>query len=251
MPDRYGDVAFESCPPDAGSADPGAAPRRDCRKACSFSGAGHAEKTMMDCKKLREVLDAYMDRELSPDAAAQAEAHIAECASCRRAVEGLTRLREAVKAAAGKPEAPVELMERVRGSVSPRWHRAAAIQAIAATLILTGLLTLFVPSVRGAAATALDFLSLKLDDNPPLFLEGKLICRACQPEKENGYHAMCALTGHHGWLQTSDGRLWGILEGNASEQLIHNSSLLGRRVKIQGRIFRKAGSIAVSGYELL
>ena len=127
----------------------------------------------------------------------------------------------------------------------------SAIQAIAATLVLAAVLTLFVPSVRAAAATALDFLSLKLDDSRQVVLEGKLICRDCQLEKEYGYHAMCPLTGHHGWLQTSDGRLWGILEGNASEELIHNSSLLGRRVKIQGRIFRKAGSIAVSGYELL
>jgi anti-sigma factor (TIGR02949 family) len=206
---------------------------------------------MMDCKKLREVLDAYVDRELSADAAAQAEGHIAECGACRRAAEGLTRLREAVKAAAGKPEAPLQLMERVRGSVSPRWHRAAAIQAIAATLILAGVLTLFVPGVRGAAATALDFLSLKLDDNRQLVLEGKLICRDCQLEKEYGYHAMCPLTGHHGWLATSDGRLWSILEGKVSEELIHNSSLLGRRVRIRGRIMRKAGSIEVSDYQLL
>jgi anti-sigma factor (TIGR02949 family) len=206
---------------------------------------------MMDCKKLREVLDAYVDRELSADAAAQAEGHIAECGACRRAVEGLTKLREAVKTAAGKPEAPVELMERVRVSVSPRWHRAAAIQAIAATLILAGLLTLFVSSVRGAAATALDFLSLKLDDNRQLVLEGRLICRDCQLEKEYGYHAMCPLTGHHGWLATSDGRLWSILEGKVSEELIHNSSLLGRRVRIRGRIMRKAGSIEVSDYQLL
>ncbi len=206
---------------------------------------------MMDCKKLREMLDAYVDRELSADAAAQAEAHIAECSACRRAVEGLTRLRQAVRTAAGKPEATRELVQHVRRSVSPRWHRAVAIQAIAATLVLAGVLTLFVPSVRAAAAIALDFLSLKLDDSRQIVLEGKVICRDCQLEKEYGYHAMCALTGHHGWLQTSDGRLWGILEGNASEQLIHNSSLLGRRVKIQGRIFRKAGSIAVSGYELL
>ena len=119
------------------------------------------------------------------------------------------------------------------------------------SLSASAVLTLFVPSVRAAAATALDFLSLKLDDSRQVVLEGKLICRDCQLEKEYGYHAMCPLTGHHGWLQTSDGRLWGILEGNASEELIHNSSLLGRRVKIQGRIFRKAGSIAVSGYELL
>jgi anti-sigma factor (TIGR02949 family) len=206
---------------------------------------------MMDCKKLREMLDAYVDRELSADAAAQAEAHIAECRSCRRAVEGLARLREAVRTAAGKPEVPQQLLARVQGSLSPRWHRAVAIQAIAATLVLAGVLTLFVPSVRAAAATALDFLSLKLDDSREVVLEGTVICRDCQLEKEYGYHAMCPLTGHHGWLQTSDGRLWGILEGQVSEQLIHNSSLLGRKVKIRGRIFRKAGSIAVSGYELL
>jgi len=205
----------------------------------------------MDCKKLREVLDAYVDRELSVDAATQAEGHIAECNACRRAVQSLARLREAVRTAAGKPEAPVELIERVRSSVSPRWHRAAAIQAIAATLVLAGVLTLFVPSVRGAAATALDYLSLKLDESRPVVLEGKLLCRDCQLEKEYGYHAMCPLTGHHGWLQTSDGRLWGILEGNASQELIHNSKLLGRRVKIRGRIFRRAGSIEVSTYELL
>ena len=206
---------------------------------------------MMDCKKLREVLDAYVDRELSADAAGQAEAHIAECGACRRAVESLTRLREAVRTAAGKPEAPMELVRRVRSSVSPRWPRAAAIQAIAASLVLAGALTFFVPSVRGAAANALDFLSLKLDETRPVVLEGMLICRDCQLEKQYGYHAMCPLTGHHGWLQTSDGRLWGILEGNASQELIHNSKLLGRKVRIQGRIFRKAGSIEVNGYELL
>jgi len=206
---------------------------------------------MMDCKKLREVLDAYVDRELSVDAAAQADAHIAECDACRRAVENLARLREAVRTAAGKPEAPAELVERVRSSVSPRWHRAAAIQAIAAALVLAGVLTFFVPSVRGAAATALDFFSLKLDDTRQVELEGKLICRDCQLEKQYGYHAMCPMPGHHGWLQTSDSRLWGFLEGTASEELIHNSKLLGRRVKIRGRIFRKDGSIEVNGYELL
>src|SRR6266852_7050559 len=117
MPDRYCDVAFESRPPDAGSADPGPASRGDCGKDCSFSRADDAEKTMMDCKKLREVLDAYVDRELSVDAVAQAEAHITECNSCRRAVEGLTRLREAVRTAAGKPEVPQQLLARVRGSL--------------------------------------------------------------------------------------------------------------------------------------
>ncbi len=206
---------------------------------------------MMECKKLREVLDAYVDRELSVDAAAQAEAHIAECSACRRAVEVLTKLRRAVKSAAGEPKAPAQLVEHVRNTFSPRWHRATVIQAIAATLVLAGVLTLFVPMVRGAAATALDFLSLKLDDSRQVVLEGKLLCRDCQLEKEYGYHAMCPLTGHHGWLATSDGRLWSILEGQVSQELIHNSSLLGRRVRIRGRIMRKAGSIEVRDYQLL
>lgn len=206
---------------------------------------------MMDCKKLREVLDAYADHELSVDATAQAEAHIAECSACGRAAENLARLREAVRTAAGKPEAPLELIERVRSSVSPRWHRAAVIQAIAATLVLAGALTFFLPSVRGAAATALDFVSLKLDQTRPVVLEGTLVCRDCLLEKRYGYPAMCAVTGHHGWLQTSDGRVWDILEGNVSHELIHNSKLLRRRVRLQGRIFRNVGSIEVSEYELL
>ncbi len=206
---------------------------------------------MMDCKKLREILDAYMDLELSPDAAAQAKAHIAECNRCRRAAEALTGLREAVREAAGKPEAPAHLLDQVRSSLAPSWRRPGAAQAIAATLLLAATLTLFVPTLRGAAATALDYLALKLDDSRPVVLEGKLLCRDCQLEKEYGYHAMCPLTGHHGAIVTSDGRIWNFLEGAKSRELIHDSSLLGRKVRVEGHMYRKAGSLTVSDYQLL
>ncbi len=206
---------------------------------------------MMDCKKLREVLDAYVDRELAPDAAAQAEAHIAECSGCRRAVEALVKLREAIREAAGNPEAPAHLVQSVRSSLQPAWTRLVAVQAIAALLLLAVTLTFFVPTLRGAAATALDYLALKLDDSRPVVLEGKLLCRDCQLEKEYGYHAMCPLTGHHGAIVTSDGRIWNLLEGENSRELIHNSSLLGRKVRVEGHMYRKAGSIAVNNYQLL
>jgi len=62
---------------------------------------------------------------------------------------------------------------------------------------------------------------------------------------------MCPLTGHHGAIMTAAGRIWNILEGEKSHDLIHDSSLLGRRVKIEGRMYRKAGSIAVGNYQLL
>jgi hypothetical protein len=206
---------------------------------------------MMNCKKFREVLDAYVDRELSTDASAQAEAHIAECNSCRRAAEALAKLREAVRGAAGRPEAPAHLLERVKSARSPRWRRALVVQAIAATMLLAAMLTLFVPSVRGAAATALDYLALKLDDSRPVVLEGRLLCRDCQLEKKYGYHAMCPQTGHHGAIVTGDGRIWNLLEGEKSRELIHNSALLGRRVRVEGHMYRKAGSLAVNDYQLL
>jgi hypothetical protein len=206
---------------------------------------------MMDCKKLREVLDAYVDRELAPDAAAQAEAHIAECNGCRLAVEALIKLREAVRAAAGKSEVPAHLLQSVQSSLQPAWTRRLAVQAIAATLLLAATLTLFVPTLRGAAATALDYLALKLDDSRSVVLEGKLLCRDCQLEKDYGYHAMCPVTGHHGAIVTSDGRIWNLLEGEKSRELIHNSSLLGRKVRVEGQMYRKAGSIAVNDYQLL
>jgi len=206
---------------------------------------------MMDCKKLREVLDAYVDRELSPEAAAQAEAHIAECNACCGAVEALTGLRHAVRVAAGKPEAPAYLLDRVRRSLSPTWRRAPAVQAVAATLVLASVLTLFFPSVRGATASALDHIALKLDDSRHVVLEGKLLCRDCELEKQYGYHALCPLTGHHGAIVTSDGRIWNILEGTKSAELIHNSSLLGKKIRIEGVLYRKAGSLAVHHYQLL
>lgn len=207
---------------------------------------------MMDCKKLREVLDLYVDHELAPDAMAQAHVHIAECGACRRAVDDLRRLREAIRTAVGKPDPSPELCERVRGWIQPRWYQVAAVQALAAALVLAGLLALLVPSVRGDVATALDYFSRSLDNSPrQVVMEGTLLCRDQQLAKQYGYRPMCRITGHHGWLVTSDGRFWGILEGDVAQELIHNSSLLGRRVKIEGRIFRKAGSIEVSSYQLL
>src|SRR5260370_3062839 len=121
---------------------------------------------MMDCKKLREILDAYVDRELSADANAQAEVHIAECHACRRTLGRLTRLRGAVRAAVGEPEAPADLFERVQSSLSLRRAPAPALQSITAALIFVSALTLFFPSFRRAACTALDHPALRHDDSP-------------------------------------------------------------------------------------
>ncbi|OFV98714.1 MAG: hypothetical protein A3H94_05415 [Acidobacteria bacterium RIFCSPLOWO2_02_FULL_60_20] len=206
---------------------------------------------MMNCKRLRETLDLYVDHELAPDAMVEVDAHITECAACRSAVEGLLRLRGAVRKAVETPVPPRELLESVRSVISPPWYHAAPRWAIAATLVLATALALLVPGVRGKVATGLDYLSFTLDNSRQIEMEGTLLCRDQQLQKQYGYPALCRITGHHGWLVTADGRFWSILEGSASHDLIHDSSLLGRRVIVQGRLFRRAGSIEVNSFQIL
>jgi NaMN:DMB phosphoribosyltransferase len=206
---------------------------------------------MMDCKNIREVLDLYVDGELSPEATVQAETHLAECVPCRTTVARLNRLRQAVKAAVGQYQPTSQLVDRVRQSTISWWRRPTTWVPVATTALLIAVMALFLPQIRAAVASELEVAAFHLDDSRATVMEGKLICRDCLLKEEYGYHAMCPTRGHHGSLQTKDGKLWHILDGEASEELIHDSKLLGRTVRIHGRCFRRASSIEVDSYEML
>src|SRR5215831_2419226 len=206
---------------------------------------------MTDCKNIREILDLYVDRELSPEATVQAEAHLAECPACRNRVARLNRLRQAVKTAVRQYQPPTQLVDQVRRSTISRWRRATTWVPVAATVLLIAVLALFSPQIRAAVADELEVAAFHLDDSRATVMEGKLLCRDCLLKDEYGYHAMCPTRGHHGSLQTKDGKIWNILEGEVSEELIHNSKLLGRTIRIHGRCFRRASSIEVDSYQVL
>jgi Putative zinc-finger len=207
---------------------------------------------MMDCKNLREILDLYIDGELSPEATAQADTHLAECPACRNTVAGLNRLRQALKAAVGQYRPTSQLVDRVRQSTISRWtHTRSSVPITAAVMLFAALVSLFSSQVRGVVANGLEVVAFHLDDSRATVMEGKLLCRDCLLKDEYGYHAMCPTRGHHGSLQTRDGKVWNILEGEASEELIHNSKLLGRTIRIHGRCFRRASSVEVDSYEVL
>ncbi len=206
---------------------------------------------MMDCKNIREILDLYVDGELSPEAIAQAEAHLEECASCRRTVDRLNRLRQAVKATVGQYQPTSQLVARVRQATISPWARPAIWVPAVAVVVLVIVLGLFSPQIRSVAANELEVAAFRLDDSRATVMEGKLLCRDCLLKEEYGYHAMCPTRGHHGSLQTKDGKIWQFLDGETSEELIHNSKLLGRTVRIHGRCFRRASSIEVDSYEVL
>ncbi len=76
----------------------------------------------MDCKEFRELLDLYVDGELSPEATLSARAHLEECGACSRVERQLGRLRGAVKRVVGEVEPPLELERRVRKLARPGWQ---------------------------------------------------------------------------------------------------------------------------------
>ncbi len=92
----------------------------------------------MDCRELERSMDAFLDAEFDERERAEAEAHLAGCPSCRTAVEGRARVREAIRAklreAMAAPAragcAPAALRERLTRSLAkerhPLWRRALA-----------------------------------------------------------------------------------------------------------------------------
>lgn len=51
----------------------------------------------MNCEQTSELLNAYLDRELRPEARAKVRGHLHACASCTKALEGLRRLNRAIE----------------------------------------------------------------------------------------------------------------------------------------------------------
>jgi hypothetical protein len=77
----------------------------------------------MDCKEFREILDLYIDDELSADASTSARIHRNECSLCRMAEGQLLQLRRGLKEVVAKHEPPPKLVEQVRRLSRSRWSR--------------------------------------------------------------------------------------------------------------------------------
>lgn len=205
----------------------------------------------MDCKKLREIMDLHIDDELSPEGSLEVQSHLADCPPCRKAMDRIVQLRELVRDEVYRHVPPAGLEDQIRLRISPEWPRYVAVPRVAVGLAALLLVLLLIPAVRGKAAAALDFVAMQLDDTRQVVLEGTVLCRDQQLQRKYGTAAQCKLTGHRGWLVTSDGKYWSILEGTNSRELLHDASMLGKRVIVRGRIFRHASSIEVENYELI
>lgn len=215
----------------------------------------------MTCSQFRESLDCYLDGELVEADATAADLHRRECPACDRLVVRLLESKAAVKRTVGSAPVPPDLDARVRAAIAPRWRRgvvgASLLSsgwrgAVAAGLLLAtaivGAGTL--SPLDAGAANAMERLALRLDETAPIVLEGTVLCRDCELEHRYGVEAPCRQTGHHGAIATADGRIWNLIEQGAGAQLIHNQTLLGRRVVVHGRLYRGARTLVVERFEL-
>jgi hypothetical protein len=119
----------------------------------------------MNCHDARELLSGLVDGELTPDEQSRAEAHLADCADCRKEYERLGATIALVRQM-DRLRAPVGFVDRVLEAVQPTpWYRrwlgslflplSVKLPAEAAALLLVGGLAVFVfqrtPELQQAA----------------------------------------------------------------------------------------------------
>lgn len=213
----------------------------------------------MNCKQFREALDCYIDGELSAVASAMADVHRRECLQCDRAATHLVEMKAAVKRTVDAIAPPPDLERRVRDATTLRWLGPLSVIrpflgrfgfAAAALILLVGVLATAAQTQAGThAANVIDRLALRLDDSSAVVLQGIVLCRDCELEHRYGIKASCRIIGHHGAIATADGRIWNIVEQRSSAELIHNTSWLGKRVVVRGRLFRGARALVIESFQ--
>ncbi len=73
----------------------------------------------MSCQQVRQLLDAYLDRELDVVTTVQFDRHLTECAGCRDTFESYRRLHDTVKTQIPYFKAPEEFAHQVRTRLRP------------------------------------------------------------------------------------------------------------------------------------
>ncbi|MBI1955251.1 MAG: hypothetical protein HYS38_02550 [Acidobacteria bacterium] len=94
-------------------------------------------------------------------------------------------------------------------------------------------------------------MAFHLDQPRTLVLEGEIVCRECELFAQYGSPVERDVKGHHGGLKTPEGKIWDFTESRISEPLIHDESLIGKRVRIYAKLYRRAGFLEVISYQVL
>ena len=77
------------------------------------------------------------------------------------------------------------------------------------------------------------------------------ICLGCTLKKEQGAKALCSVFGHKNALRTEDGKIWTILENEASAELINLHEYAGEKIQIKGKKFADTQVVEVTSFKVL
>lgn len=126
----------------------------------------------MDCH-FTEKISLLIDGELSEEEAKEATAHLATCASCKRAQEDFLRVRNEIKTYAVAPDFNAQrraLRSILDSSKPPLWRRRVALPAPVFALLLLALVALgaWVASVRRNVKSAAEQKPAKVLTAPAL-----------------------------------------------------------------------------------
>lgn len=83
---------------------------------------------VMDCKEFRELLDLYVDGELSTEATISARAHLRECVACSRVELQMSRLRAGIKRVVSEHHLPPELAKNITSVARPGWGKGMGLK---------------------------------------------------------------------------------------------------------------------------
>jgi len=109
----------------------------------------------MNCERFVTIVDAWLDGELDPSTAADAERHAAACPGCAREADSIRELVDAAGRLPRSIEPTVDLFPAIRSRLVPRARRPAwLVAAAAAALVAAGLWIGLRPAGENALATA-------------------------------------------------------------------------------------------------
>ena len=130
------------------------------------------------CDKVRLYFDSYVDNELLVETNHEVLQHLESCEDCRNVLNGLVRMKQAVRNAVERNEAPAQLVESIQKAIRISGRRSFSASDLgrwpmiaAATIVLAfgGLIAVqmgnfFDPHLPEQGRDALEFISLQAQE---------------------------------------------------------------------------------------
>ena len=209
----------------------------------------------MDMTDIESQLTAYADGELSEPEAAEITAYLGDHPNARLFVETQQALRSTLATKAESPTAPSYLRRRVSDCIAS--SPSGAIGAVRAWLssFRLGPAQSFSLVAVTVIAIASAFGSVVVKANAPMVrnsveIAGEIQCIDCAVSRQWGVSSECEKYGHRNGIVTADGTMWTIKHSDQWAPFVHDTSIWGTRVTVNGHQCGAAHYVDVRTVEL-